>query len=166
MSEFGILSGFVVRSSDFIRSLSPHRAENQIEFLGFAPKPSGFTRQALFSSGNHPQEKHRLFGFLPARANLVLEVLAGNSVVGLTVVRADTGSGADQLINQPVILRMADPARNLLGKADDRFPKTSGALHQIGRGRLFARRSLPKRKNSSAWLVPPRPEPCIVVRVR
>src|SRR5207249_12159843 len=104
----------------------------------FAPKPSSFLRQALLSSGNHPQEKHRLFGFLPARATLVLEVLAGNSVVGLTVVRADTGSGADQLINQPVILRMADPAVDLCRKADDRFSKTSGALHLIARGRLFA----------------------------
>src|ERR1041385_8738502 len=48
-SKLGFLSDFGFRISDFIGSLSPDRAENQIEFLGFAPKPASFLCQALFS---------------------------------------------------------------------------------------------------------------------
>src|SRR6266516_1216183 len=108
--------------------VSPDATENPMQRVRFAPDFARLGLQTWFGNRNHAQEEFGFARFFAASADAMLEIRFGNGVVGLTIVRADARSGADELINQPVVDRTP---RNLLGEKNYGFPKASRPFFQI-----------------------------------
>ena len=127
---FGFWASVFVWISDFgHRSLfPPHRAKDQVQFFRLAPKFPRFFSQSLLRRSNHPEKEHRLFGFLAARADLVLEIPARDGIVGFAIICAQTCSCTHKLVNKPIVLRMIDTARNLFCKTNDPLAKLRNTL--------------------------------------
>ncbi|HKQ39137.1 MAG TPA: hypothetical protein VJ063_13755 [Verrucomicrobiae bacterium] len=56
------------------------------------------------------------------------KILLGDAFISLTIISPDTGSAANQLVDQPIIRWVTG---DLLGKADDGFAEPSRAFLQI-----------------------------------
>src|SRR5262249_49559298 len=97
-------------------------------FLGFLPKQASFSFQSWFGHGDHSQPILCFFGFFPADPHFVFEIFRGRAVVRLTKVRADAGSGSDQLGNQATV---HCGGWDFLRETDNRLSKPGCALSQI-----------------------------------
>src|SRR2546421_8061240 len=89
----------------FMKSCAPDLAEYQVQFFRFLPENAGLGLEVRLRGRHHAQEELCFTSLLAAGADLVLEILPRNCVVGFAIVRANAGAGSHQLFDQPVIDR-------------------------------------------------------------
>src|SRR5439155_12559323 len=111
-----------------IKSLAPDLAEDQVQFFGFLPEDAGLGLEVRLRGGDHAQEELCFASLFAASADLVLEILPRDSVVGLAIVRAHACARSNQLFDQSVINRTLG---NPFCKPNNRFPKSSSTFFQI-----------------------------------
>ena len=81
--------------------------ENQMQFPRFAKKLARVISQLGFRSSDHAEEMFCFLCFLYAAANDVAKILFRNALVCFAIVRADARTAANQLIDQPIVRRIA-----------------------------------------------------------
>src|SRR5206468_404915 len=88
-------------------SFSVHTAKNEEQFVCFAIKHASFFRQLRLGGHDHAEEEFRFLCFLDTAAYGVPKVLFRDAFIGFTIIRTNTRTTADDLINKPIIARAA-----------------------------------------------------------
>jgi hypothetical protein len=102
--------------------------EDENEFISFLPDRSGGFGMSRAGFRNHPKPVLSLFGFLFAGANLVHELLLGNSFIRLGVVGSNASRTPHNLSDQ----RSGDAVFSQCAtEHDNLFSKHSGSLRKI-----------------------------------
>src|SRR5215216_617591 len=78
-------------------AFSEDGTKNHVQLLCFLPELPGVCSEILRGRGHHTKPMLCFLGFLSADANLESKILLGTSIVGFTIVCADTGSRSYQL---------------------------------------------------------------------
>src|SRR6185437_8026439 len=86
-------------------SFSIHGCEDQVRFFCFAVEFSGIVGEGRFGGGDHAEEEFCLRGFFNTAADAIFKIFLRNSFVRFAIICTDTGSTADQLIDEPVVHR-------------------------------------------------------------
>src|SRR5438309_5527529 len=79
---------------------SENGTKDQMQLLRLLPQAASLGAETFLRSRNHSQEEFGLFRLLATSADFVSKIPFRDSIVSFAVVRADTGGGANQLLNQ------------------------------------------------------------------
>src|SRR3990172_544223 len=99
-----------------------------MKLFGLPPERFGFVAEFWNSSDNHSNKELGLSGFFLAGPDLVAKLLLRHGIVGFGVIRSDTRSGTNQLVNQSPSNRAEG---DLLGKVDNGFTEFRGPLVKV-----------------------------------
>src|SRR3990167_10133865 len=123
-TRFGVLT----RRSSRGFAFSKDGCKNQGQLLGFRPKSPSLFLLGRDSGGEHPQPVLGFLRLTTAHADAVSKLLIGSRLIGLAVVRADTGCRPNQLPDQ----RSRDDIQFQLPREPDRrFTEFRSPLDQI-----------------------------------
>ena len=104
--------------------------KDQVKLFGFLPERPGLSLQVGHCLRQHPEKELRFASFALADRYFVAEILLRYGIIGLTVVRAYAGARPNQLVNKATRYRAY---RNPLDEINNSFPKQRRALFQIVR---------------------------------
>jgi len=130
---------------------APNATEDEVQRVRLPPNLACFRFHLGFCNSDHPQKEFCFTCLLAASADAVFKIRLRYSVVCFAVICTDTCSGANHLVNEPVVDRIP---RNLFGEENYGFTKTGSPFLQIINygwysipqyKRLSSRRNSPKR---------------------
>jgi hypothetical protein len=123
--------------------VSSNAAKDEVQCVGLPPEFTRVRFQFGFGNRNHSQKEFCFPCLFTTSPNPVFKIRLGNSIVCFAIICADTRSGTNNLVNQPVVDRIP---WNLFCKENHGFAEAGRPLLQIINS---CRRFIPQHKGIS-----------------